>query len=132
MQETIFTKIIKGEIPCHKIYEDEHTFAFLDIHPATEGDTLVVHKYPARFVWDLENEQYHQLMSTVHKLARHYQQVSGKPYVNITVLGIDVPHNHVHLIPFTDAKEILNLGSNADEPHHSKLAVIAEKLRFND
>ena len=53
MLDSVFTKIIKGEIPCHKIYEDEHTFAFLDIHPSCEGHALVIHKTPTQFMWDL-------------------------------------------------------------------------------
>ena len=69
MEDSIFTKIIKGEIPSHKIYEDEYTFAFLDIYPACEGHTLVVHKKPTEFVWDLEADEYEQLMNTVKRIA---------------------------------------------------------------
>lgn len=131
MQDTIFTKIIRGEIPCHKIYEDEHTFAFLDIHPFCEGHTLVVHKTPAQFVWDLNDAEYAQLMATVQKIARHYRGVSGRPYVKLLVVGTDVPHNHVHVMPFTTVAETLATNRADTEPDHGVLAKIAEKLRIS-
>src|SRR5690606_32793311 len=67
MNDSIFTKIIKGEIPCHKVYEDDQTLAFLDIHPAQPGHTLVIPKRQEEFVWDLNAEEYEALMSTVKK-----------------------------------------------------------------
>lgn len=134
MQQTIFTKIISGEIPCHKIYEDQHTFAFLDIHPAVEGHTLVVHKNPDRFVWDLGDESYQQLMATTKKIARHYQQASTKAHVSLQIVGTDVPHNHVHLLPFDDSSElhVSDRDRMAIDPNHDKLAAVAEKLRLSD
>lgn len=128
MEDSIFTKIINGEIPCHKIYEDEYTFAFLDIYPASEGHTLVVHKTPTEFVWDLTPVQYEQLMATVRKIARHYREVSGKPYVHLSVVGTDVPHNHVHLIPFTTISETHNAAREDTPPDHEALAAVSKKL----
>lgn len=130
MEETIFTKIINGEIPCHKIYEDEHTFAFLDIYPVCEGHTLIVHKDPVQFVWDLDDIQYSQLMATAKKLAVHYRKVSGKPYVKLSIVGTDVPHNHLHLMPFTETSETHNRTREQTEPDHQALARVAEKLRL--
>ena len=130
MQESVFTKIIRGELPCHKIYEDEQTIAFLDIYPSCEGHTLVVHKNPAEFVWDLPDEAYAQLMATVKKIATHYRQVSGKPYVRLSIVGTDVPHNHVHIMPFEVSSETHSHSRSAAEPDHAALAVIAEKLRL--
>ena len=130
MQDSIFTKIIKGEIPCHKIYEDEHTFAFLDIHPSCEGHTLVVHKTPAQFVWDLNEEEYGQLMATAKRIAEHYRNVSGKSYVRMDIIGTDVPHNHLHLKPFTSTAETHNPGRETTPPDHEALAKVAEKLRL--
>jgi histidine triad (HIT) family protein len=130
MQDSIFTKIIRGEIPCHKIYEDEHTFAFLDIHPVCEGHTLVVHKRPAQFVWDLNDVEYAQLMATAKKIANHYRAVSGKPYVKLSIVGTDVPHNHLHLMPFTTTDETHTSGRGDVEPDHDALALVAEKLRL--
>lgn len=130
MEETLFTKIIKGEIPCHKIYEDEHTFAFLDIYPACEGHTLVVHKTPTEFVWDLDSKEYGELMATVQKIARHYREISDKPYVKLSIVGTDVPHNHVHLLPFKTVAETRSLDRENIEPDHEALARVAEKLRL--
>ncbi len=131
MQDTIFTKIIKGEIPSHKIYEDEHTFAFLDIYPSCEGHTLVVHKTPSQFVWDLNDQEYDQLMATVKKIADHYRQVSGKPYVRMDIVGTDVPHNHIHLKPFGDVSETKKPNRQDTEPDHDELARVADKLRLS-
>lgn len=129
MQDSIFTKIIKGEIPSHKIYEDEHTFAFLDIHPVTTGHVLVVPKEQVEFVWDLDDETYMHLMRSVKTIARHLRDVSGKPYVGQHIVGTDVPHAHIHLMPFTDSSELHNDTDPATaEPNHDILAALAEKL----
>ena len=130
MEDSIFTKIIKGEIPCYKIYEDEATIAFLDIHPSCEGHTLVVHKSPTQFVWDLSDEEYVQLMATAKKIARHYRDVSGRPYVRMDIVGTDVPHNHLHLKPFTHTSDTHNPGRENIESDHASLALVAEKLRL--
>ena len=122
MEDSIFTKIIKGQIPCHKIYEDEHTFAFLDIHPTCEGHTLVVHKAQKEFVWDLDPNEYRQLMGAVYKIATHYRAVSGKQFVGISVTGTDVPHNHVHIKPFNETSELHGAAST------DNLAAVAKKL----
>lgn len=130
MEESIFTKIIKGEIPCHKIYEDEFTFAFLDKYPSCEGHTLVIHKSPTQFVWDLQDEEYAQLMATTKKIARHYREVSGKPYVKLSIVGTDVPHNHIHLLPFAVTTETHNHDRENNPPDDDTLARVAEKLRL--
>lgn len=132
MQDSIFTKIIKGEIPCHKIYEDEKTFAFLDIHPSSAGHTLVVPKKQIEFVWDLEDEDYEAVMRTVKKLSEHIKEKLGVKYVGLKVIGTDVPHAHVHIIPFDDVRgEYYNIARADDEPNHESLAKIAEKLRLS-
>ena len=130
MQDSIFTKIIKGEIPSHKIYEDEKTLAFLDIHPAAEGHVLVIPKVQIEFVWDLETEDYQAVMDTVKKVALQLRTVIGKPYVGERIVGTDVPHAHVQLIPFSDTSELhRDVDMNA-EPDHAALAILAEKLKF--
>lgn len=134
MEETIFTKIINGAIPSHKIYEDEHTYAFLDIYPSVPGHTLVVHKTPQQFVWDLDDSQYQQLMSTAKKIAAHYRRVSQKEHVALDIVGTDVPHNHVHLRPFNDSSE-LHVSDDermSHEPDHDQLAHIAKTLALHD
>ena len=132
MQDSIFTKIIKGEIPSHKIYEDEYVLAFLDIHPASPGHTLVVPKKQVEFVWDLENDDYQHLMTAVQKVAHHLREHSGKKYVGEIVVGVDVPHAHVHLVPFDSSVELQGAFHPIDtEPDHTALAALAEKLRFS-
>lgn len=130
MEPSIFTRIINGEIPCHKVYEDEHTLAFLDIHPSQPGHTLVIPKKQVEFVWDMENEDYAALMATVKAVGAHLRERLAVPYVGIKVMGTDVPHTHVHLIPFATAEEYNAVGDQAAEPDHEFLAAMAEKLRF--
>ena len=90
---SLFTKIIQGEIPCYKIYEDEKTFAFLDIAPEAEGHTLVIPKLEVDKVYDLPDEDYQAVMFTVKKLAKHMEDVLGKR-MQVKIVGIDVPHAH--------------------------------------
>ncbi len=131
MNETLFTKIINGTIPSHKLYEDEYTYAFLDIHPVTTGHTLVVPKTPAEFVWDLTSDDYQALMSSVQKIARHLRKTLDVPYIGQQILGVDVPHAHVHLIPFRTADEYYVRPDMTTEPDHQQLAALAEMLRLS-
>lgn len=127
MQESIFTKIVSGEIPCHKIYEDDHVFAFLDIEPRTEGHTLVIPKHDAaEFVWDLNDEMYNHVMTTCKILALHLREVTGKKYVHQAIVGTDVPYAHVHLVPFDNGEELHGRAESTPE----SLKSTAEKLRL--
>ncbi len=130
MQDSLFTKIINGEIPSHKIYEDEHTYAFLDIHPIQPGHTLVVPKKQIETVWDLDDDTYYALQESVKKIALHLREVLGVPYIGEQIIGVDVPHAHIHLIPFTDASEFRRYPDQTAEPDHELLAQIAKKLAF--
>lgn len=130
MEDSIFTKIIKGEIPSYKIYEDDATYAFLDIHPVQPGHVLVIPKRQVEFVWDLEEEDYQRLMQTVQKVALELRRKLGVPYIGEQVIGVDVPHAHIHVIPFTVVEEFRNVPNMDDEPDHEALAAMAEKLRF--
>lgn len=98
---SIFSKIITGEIPCYKIYEDDKTFAFLDIHPETMGHTLVIPKKEVDKIYDLEDEDYDALMKTVKKLSKHMEEKLGSRIL-WKVVGTDVPHAHVHLMPLDE------------------------------
>ncbi len=98
---SIFTRIIKGEIPCYKIYEDDKTIAFLDINPETKGHTLVIPKKEVDKIYDLEDEDYRALMQTVKKLSAHLESKLGSRTL-WKVIGTDVPHAHVHLLPFDE------------------------------
>ena len=130
MQESIFSKIIKGEIPSHKIYEDDDVFAFLDIRPITPGHTLVIPKKQVEFVWDLSPEDYAKLTAAVQKVALHLRETLGVPYVGEQIIGVDVPHAHAHLIPFTEAIEFHQEADQSIEPDHAALAKVAELLSF--
>ncbi len=98
---SVFTKIVKGELPCYKIYEDERTLAFLDIEPEAAGHTLVIPKAEVDRVYDLSDEDYAAVMETVRKLARHMEDVLGQRTM-IKIVGTDVPHAHVHLLPINE------------------------------
>jgi histidine triad (HIT) family protein len=128
MPDSLFTKIIKGEIPCHKVYEDERTFAFMDIYPAVDGHVLVIPKRQVEFLWDLDDVDYQAVMMTCKKLAKHLRDVMNVPYVGVKVVGVDVPHAHVHLLPFTTSDEYSRHGDMSAEPDHAKLAKLAAKL----
>jgi histidine triad (HIT) family protein len=130
MEDSIFTKIINGEIPSYKVYEDDKTFAFLDIHPLSAGHVLVVPKQQVEFVWDLAADDYQALMSTVQKVGQRLREVMDAPYVGMEVIGVDVPHAHVHVVPFSTTKELHRQAPADDEPNHSALEAIAEKIRF--
>ena len=95
---SVFTKIINSEIPCYKIYEDDKTFAFLDINPETKGHTLVVPKNEVDKIYELPDEDYQALMATVKKLSAHMEKILGARTL-WKVIGTDVPHAHVHLMP---------------------------------
>lgn len=122
---TVFTKIIKGELPSYEIYEDDKTYAFLDIEPETPGHTLVVPKVEVDKIYDLEPEDYDAVMATVKKLAKHFDEVLGKRTM-IKIVGIDVPHAHVHLLPVNEnwaGERVLKMTSEEIEAMRKKLAI---------
>ena len=98
---TIFTKIIRGEIPCHKVYEDDGTFAVLDINPRSPGHTLVGPKAEVDELFDLPADDYAALWDAVGTIGASIKQAMGCERVFVMVIGVDVPHAHVHLIPST-------------------------------
>lgn len=130
-EPSIFTKIINGEIPSHKVYEDDKTLCFLDIHPVNEGHALVVPKVQVEFVWDLSPEDTAALYETVRKVGLRLREVLGYPYVGQMVVGTDVPHAHVHVVPFNETQELKRtLESATAEPDHAALSALAERLYF--
>ena len=129
MADCIFCKIIKGEIPCHKVYEDEDFFAFLDIRPLNPGHTLVIPKKHFRWVWDVPNiDQYYQ---TVSKIANAMKKAFNTDYVVSMVFGQEVPHAHVWLVPRLEddghggAIKLENIKSLSDE----EMKETADKIR---
>ncbi|HTE57408.1 MAG TPA: HIT domain-containing protein [Verrucomicrobiae bacterium] len=130
MEDSIFTKIIKGEIPCHKVYEDELTLAFLDIHPAVPGHTLVIPREQVEFVWDLSDKTYQAVMETTKKIAFRLREVLETAYVGEKIVGVDVPHAHVQLLPFNTSTEYSAPQDMDTEPDHPALAEMAAKLKL--
>lgn len=129
-EDTVFTKIIKGQMPCHRLYEDQQTLAFLDIHPIQPGHSLVVPKTQIEFVWDLPDDIYQAVMSTSKKVALQLRQTLKTKYVSQRIVGVDVPHAHVQLIPFDDVYQLKTEQNMSAEPDHKSLAALAEILRF--
>ena len=122
---SIFSKIIAGEIPSYKIYEDDKTFAFLDINPESKGHTLVVPKVEMDKIYELSDEDYHALWAAVKKVAARIEEVSGRRTL-MKVIGTDVPHAHVHLMPMDETWEYgRTLSLTEDE-----FMEIQEKLAF--
>lgn len=131
MQDSIFTKIIKGEIPCHKIYEDDKTFAFLDIHPVQPGHVLVIPKSQVEFVWDLTDEDYQAVMATAKKVAHRLRGVfPDKQRIALHIEGLDVAHAHLKVFPFDTDEQFRSKPDMGAEPDHPALAALAKKLMF--
>lgn len=130
MSDSIFSKIIRGEIPSHKVFEDDKTLAFLDIYSPVEGHTLVIPKRQVEFVWDLSDEDYRSLMETVRKVALRLREVLGVDFVGEKVVGVDVPHAHVHLVPFEEVETFNDSYKSVSDPDHTKLAEVAKRLAF--
>ena len=124
---SIFTKIVRGEVPCYKIYEDERTLAFLDIAPEAPGHTLVVPKVEVEKLYELDDEDYRAVMATVKKLAKHFDAVLGERMM-IKVVGVDVPHAHVHILP---ARAETEKGVRV-EMTPEELEAMAKKLRIEE
>ncbi|MDH3381232.1 MAG: HIT family protein [Flavobacteriaceae bacterium] len=103
---TIFTKIIKGEIPCYKVAEDEHFLAFLDINPNAKGHTLVIPKKEENKIFDLDKSSYSNLMEFSRKVAIAIEKSIKCERVGMAVIGLEVPHVHVHLIPLNEMDDI--------------------------
>lgn len=103
---TLFSRIIQGEIPCYKIAEDEKYYAFLDIHPLTKGHTLVVPKQETDYIFDLDNETLAGLMLFAKKIAMKIKLKVACKRVAIVVLGMEVPHVHIHLIPINSEDDV--------------------------
>ena len=129
MEDSLFTKIIKGEIPAHKIYEDESTLAFLDLFPIVKGHTLVIPKTQVENIWDLPDSDYAAVMATVKKVALRLDKVLSPAKVGLKVMGTDVPHAHVHIIPFNDPEEF-HTKVNHNETDHSELERLSKELAF--
>lgn len=124
---TLFTKIINGEIPCHKITEDEKHLAFLDIRPIHEGHTLVIPKKEIDYIFSMEDRELSDLMLFAKKVARKIEAKISCKRIGVMICGLEVPHTHIHLVPFEAVRD-LNF-ANAKEASPEALAAAASKIR---
>jgi len=127
---SIFTKIINGEIPCHKIGETKECFAFLDIAPIRKGHTLVIPKKEIDYFYDLEDETMSAVMLFSKQVAGAIERTFPCKRISVVVAGLEVPHAHVHLIPMNAISDI-----DFSQPKltftHPELALMAEQIRSN-
>ena len=118
---SIFTRIIQGEIPCYKVAEDDRYFAFLDINPLTEGHTLVVPKKETDYLFDLDDDTLAGMVLFAKRIAKRIgEKITGKR-VAVVVLGLEVPHAHIHLIPINNEKDV--------DFHREKLKLSPEEFK---
>jgi len=103
---TIFTKIIRGEIPCYKIAEDERYFAFLDINPLMAGHTLVVPKTETDYIFDLNDNDLSGMMLFAKKVAMGIEKAIPCARIGVAILGLEVPHAHIHLVPMNTMSDL--------------------------
>ncbi|MCW5906751.1 MAG: HIT domain-containing protein [Chitinophagales bacterium] len=103
---SLFTRIVNGEIPCYKVAEDENYLAFLDIFPLAKGHTLVIPKKEVDYIFDLDNETYIGLMRFAKKVAKAIDKAVPSKRVGVAVVGLEVPHAHVHLVPLQSVHDI--------------------------
>ena len=103
---SIFTKIVNGEIPCYKVAEDEHHLAFLDVMPIAKGHTLVIPKKDVDLIFDLDEEEYKNLWAFAQKVAKKLKAAVPCVRVGVAVVGLEVPHAHIHLVPMNEIKDL--------------------------
>lgn len=127
---SIFTKIVKGEIPSYKVAEDENFYAFLDIFPVTKGHTLVIPKKEVDYLFDLDDELYSGLQLFAKKVAAGIKKAIPCEKVGVLVLGLEVPHAHIHLAPLQNEADLLNF-SNKKKFTSEELAKTAKIISEN-
>ena len=125
---TIFSRIVAGEIPCHKVAEDEEFFAFLDINPVAKGHTLVIPKKEIDYIFDVEDASLGRMMAFAKRVARAQEAAIPCKRVGLAVMGLEVPHAHIHLIPITKESDMY-FGSEKMTISQEELASIAAMIR---
>lgn len=125
---TIFSRIVAGEIPCHKVAEDEEFFAFLDINPVAKGHTLVIPKQETDYIFDLEDPLLGRMMAFAKRVARAQEAVIPCKRVGVAVMGLEVPHAHIHLIPITKESDMY-FGGEKMTITQNELAEVAALIR---
>lgn len=124
---SIFSRIIAGEIPCFKVAEDENFFAFLDINPITEGHTLVVPKKEVDYLFDLDDATYLGLMAFAKQVSKAIKNSIECKRVGVAVLGMEVPHAHIHLVPLQKESD-LSFSNPKKELSKDEMEAIARKI----
>ena len=127
---TIFSRIVKGEIPCYKIAEDENYLAFLDISPIKKGHTLVIPKTEVDYIFQLEEQAFAGLFAFAHKVGLAVEKAIPCKRIGIAVLGMEVPHAHIHLIPL-DSEKDLNFANPRWNLASEEMETIAQNIRNN-
>lgn len=125
---TIFTRIINGEIPCHKVAEDDRYLAFLDIQPLVEGHVLVIPKVEVNYIFDIEDELLAGLILFAKRLAPAIQKAVPCKRLGVSVIGLEVPHAHIHLIPMNEVGD-MNFSKRKLNPSSDDLAETAAAIR---
>ncbi len=128
MSDSVFTKIIKGELPAHKIFEDEKTLVIVPLHPIAKGHLLVIAKTQVDEFQDLADSDYQALMKTVKVISQHMKQRLQTKRVGLQIVGLDVPHVHVHVIAFDTIEEYRHVADQTSPPDEAKMAELAQKL----
>ena len=127
---TIFTRIIAGEIPCYKIAEDNRYFAFLDINPMTKGHTLVIPKLEEDYIFNLDDETLADMMVFAKKVAKAIEKSIECVRIGVAVIGLEVPHTHIHLIPINKESD-MNFKNPKLKFSPEEMAEIAAGIRKN-
>lgn len=127
---SIFTKIINGEIPCHKIAETDKYFAFLDINPLAKGHTLVIPKQEIDYIFDMEDDLLSGLNLFAKRVAKAVEKSIECKRIGVAVIGLEVPHTHIHLVPINAIGD-LNFANPKMTLENDELAEIASKIRSN-
>ncbi|MEC8460499.1 MAG: HIT domain-containing protein [Bacteroidota bacterium] len=130
MSDSIFTKIIKGEIPCYKIAEDDRFIAFLDVSPIKKGHTLVVPKVQIDYLFDLDDSLLSDLMIFAKKVAQKMQSAISCERIGIAVIGLEVPHAHIHLVPLDTVGDI-DFSQPKLQLSAKEMTEIADSIRIN-
>jgi histidine triad (HIT) family protein len=125
---SVFSKIIAGEIPCYKVAEEEEFFAFLDINPVAPGHTLVVPRQETDYLFDLGDALLGRMMAFARRVAAAQRAALPCKRIGLTVVGLEVPHAHIHLIPIS-REEDMYFGKKRETPPAGELAEIADKIR---
>ncbi|MEG1543708.1 MAG: HIT family protein [Tannerellaceae bacterium] len=124
---TLFSRIVAGEIPCHKVAEDEEFFAFLDINPLAEGHTLVIPKMEVNYIFDLDDDRLARMIIFAKKVARSIEKAIPCKRVGLTVIGLEVPHAHIHLVPINKESDMY-FGKEKKAVTQDDLAATALKI----